>query len=245
LQRLVDQYPLFSRADEALWDLGDSYGKMGNRFRPKAGEAYSRIVRDYPMSSYVEDAKKRLKEMEMPVPQADPAAYARMKYEAEHREKAGMIGRSTGFLKRGPDVHMAAKSGNPAMTTLSPTVPASVPMPAGAGGGVTDVTASTITGTSALDTQKDARANPQATGAPVSTTGTATGTTPATATGAASTGAPASTPAATSNEPLPTNANYQQKPKKQKKNNKKQTTAPATNTQAAPATQTSQPPPKE
>src|SRR5581483_11123676 len=56
LQRLVDQYPLYSRADEALWDLGDSYGKMGNRFRAKSGEAYARIVRDYPLSSYADDA---------------------------------------------------------------------------------------------------------------------------------------------------------------------------------------------
>ena len=53
LSRVVDQYPLYSKADEALWEMGDSYSKMGNRFRPKAGEAYARIVRDYPLSSYV------------------------------------------------------------------------------------------------------------------------------------------------------------------------------------------------
>src|ERR1700690_141577 len=27
--RLVDQYPLYSKADQALWELGDSYNKMG------------------------------------------------------------------------------------------------------------------------------------------------------------------------------------------------------------------------
>src|ERR1051326_9197129 len=134
LQRLVDQYPLYSKADEALWDLGDSYSKMGNRFRPKSGEAYARIVREYPMSSYVEDAKKKLKEMEMPIPQADPAAYARMRNELEHRDRGSLIGRSTDFLKRGPDVRAAAKSGTPAMTTLTPTIPASVPPPPGSTG---------------------------------------------------------------------------------------------------------------
>ena len=224
LQRLVDQYPLYSKADEALWELGDAYSKMGNRFRPKSGEAYARIVRDYPLSSYVDDAKKKLKELEMPVPQADPAAYARMKYEQEHRDKGSMLGRSTGFLKRGPDVRAAAKSGNPAMTTLNPTVPASVPIPAGATG-VTDVTLQTVTGTSALDTQPDARLNPQATGASTSTGGTApagTTTTPA--------------PTAAQNEPLPVNANYQNKKKPSKKNKKQ--TAPAAATQPAPATTT-------
>ena len=33
LQALADHYPLYSKADEANWLLGDSYGKMGTRFR--------------------------------------------------------------------------------------------------------------------------------------------------------------------------------------------------------------------
>src|SRR5579884_3542660 len=49
LNALVDQYPLYSGADEALWLEADSYSKMGTRFRAKAGEAYTRIVRDYPL----------------------------------------------------------------------------------------------------------------------------------------------------------------------------------------------------
>ena len=219
LQRLVDQYPLYSRADEALWDLGDSYSKMGNRFRAKSGEAYARIVRDYPLSGYADAAKKKLKEMEMPVPAPDPAAVARMKFEQEHRDKAGIIGRSTGFLKHGPDVHSAAKQGSPAMTTMNPTIPASVPLPAGAAG-INDVSATVTTNGSSLDNQPDARQNPAATGKP-----TDSGATPA-----------ASTPAPQNNEPLPVNAGYQAKQKKKK--NKKQTTnqaAPAPSTQATPA----------
>src|SRR5260370_42535929 len=38
LNRLVEQYPLYSKADDALWEMGDSYSKMGNRFRARAGE---------------------------------------------------------------------------------------------------------------------------------------------------------------------------------------------------------------
>ena len=33
LQALADHYPLYSKADEANWLLGDSYAKMGPRFR--------------------------------------------------------------------------------------------------------------------------------------------------------------------------------------------------------------------
>ena len=209
LQRLVDQYPLYSKADEALWELGDAYSKMGNRFRNKTGEAYARIVRDYPLSSYVDDAKKHLKELELPIPQADPAAYARMKWELEHRDKGGVMGRSTDFLRRGPDVRMAAKSGAPAMTTLRPTIPASVPLPPEAAGGFTgDVSAQTVSGSSALDTQPDARQNPNATGAQM---------------------------AAAQNEPLPANATYQAKPKKTKKSKKQPAVKPPATQQAAPA----------
>ena len=50
LQALTDQYPLYSSADEANMLLGDSYSKMGNRFRQKSGEAFARVVREYPLS---------------------------------------------------------------------------------------------------------------------------------------------------------------------------------------------------
>ena len=165
---LVDQYPLYSKADEALWDLGQTYerldGKTGNRFRRQAGDAYARIVKDYPLSGFADDAKKRLKDMELPIPEADPVALNRMKWEEENRQRPGMISRSTSFLRRGPDVGDAARSGAPAMTTLRPSVPPSIPQTASAGTGTFtgDVTATQVTGPSALDTQPDARANPPA-----------------------------------------------------------------------------------
>jgi outer membrane protein assembly factor BamD len=166
LQALSDHYPLFSKADEANWLLGDSYSKMGPRFRQKAGTAYARIVREYPLSPFVEDAKKRLTAMEMSIPEADPVAYNRMKYELENRDKPGLASQAFGVLKRGPDVRTAAKSGEPAMTSLRPTVPVSVPLPAEAGAGFAgDVTATTIQDSTTLDTQPDARGPRPAAGA--------------------------------------------------------------------------------
>jgi hypothetical protein len=47
---MVDQYPLFSQSDEALWMLADSYYHMGDRFEDKQADAYTRIVKDYPLS---------------------------------------------------------------------------------------------------------------------------------------------------------------------------------------------------
>jgi outer membrane protein assembly factor BamD len=162
---VVDQYPLFSRADFALWEEADSYRKMGKLAREKEGDALTRIVRDYPLSVYVEPAKKRLRELEMPIPEADPNAVARMKWEAENQTKVGLMSRSTEMLKRGPDVSKAAKSGSPTMTNPKQTVPLSVPVPAStaatnvpAATGVNDVTIAPVAaGSSALDTKPDAR----------------------------------------------------------------------------------------
>jgi outer membrane protein assembly factor BamD len=157
LQAMADHYPLYSKADEANWLLADSYSRMGPRFRQKAGDAYARIVREYPLSPRADEAKKRLTAMEMPIPEADPVAYNRMKYELENRDKPGMVDHAFGIFKRGPDVTQAAKSGSPAMTPLRPTIPASVPLPGAAPGFTGDVTVAPIGENSALDTQPDAR----------------------------------------------------------------------------------------
>jgi outer membrane protein assembly factor BamD len=230
LQALADHYPLYSKADEANWLLGDAYAKMGTRFRPQAGAAYSRIVREYPLSPFVEDAKKRLTSMEMAIPEADPVAYNRMKYELENREKASLAGQAFGALKRGPDVRAAAKSGEPAMTPLRPTIPVSVPTPAAEGGvGFTgDVTATTVQDSTTLDTQPDARAPKPAAGTPADpaagTTPTGatqtdvTGTVPATGDAAASAAAASNSGASVT---APVNGKNAKKDEKNKKDKKK------------------------
>jgi outer membrane protein assembly factor BamD len=159
---LVDQYPLFSRADEALWQEGDSYARMGPRFRPMEGEALQKLVREYPLSPRADAARKRLQSLEITVPEADPTAVARMKAEQENRTKPGMIHQASGFLRRGPDVTAAAKSGQPTMTNPKGSIPVTVPAVASAAPGVTDVTVAPVTDPTALDTKPDARANPPA-----------------------------------------------------------------------------------
>lgn len=228
LQALADHYPLFSKADEANWLLGDSYSQMGARFRQKAGAAYSRIVREYPLSDFAEDAKKRLQTMELPIPEADPVAYNRMKYEIENRDKPGLTSQAFGVLKRGPDVRMAAKSGNPALTPLRPSIPASVPLPAAGGTGFAgEVTAGPVTDSTILDTQPDARQNRQvATGGEAPAASPAAGQGGAAATGSTTPSAaavavsPGTEVAAEQPEPLPTNHRYPAKAPKQKKQKK-------------------------
>jgi len=155
---VTQQYPLYSSSDDALWDLADSYKHMGDRFRNEEGTALAKIVRDYPLSGYATAAKERLKALEFPIPEADPAAAARMKYEAENATRPGMMHRTIGILAGRPDTSPAAKSGAPIMTAIRPPVPKSVPEAAsGAASGVSDVAISASTDAAALDAKPDAR----------------------------------------------------------------------------------------
>ena len=163
LHAITEQYPLYSGTDLALWDEGDSYSKLGPRMREKSIQAYQKLVRQYPLSPYVEDAKKRLKAMEAEIPEPDPVALAHMKYEQENQTRVGLFSRYWGTVSSRPDVSKAAKSGEPATAMLRPMIPPNIPVPAGqtgaGGGGVTDVTATTEAGgsTSAIETKPDAR----------------------------------------------------------------------------------------
>ncbi len=237
LAGVLTQYPLYSGAPDALWLQADSYSKMGKNFRSRTGEAYQRIVRDYPLSKWVDPAKKKLKEMEMDIPEPDPVAVARMQYEKENYVKTSMLKRSSAIITRGPDMSHAAKSGAPAMSTLRPSIPASVPIPVevitapsgSTAAGSTDVTISTgLDKGSSIDTKPDARMAP-----PTAPAAVAPSAVPASAAAVAAAPAAVATP-----DPLPVNhtGNAKLKPLKAKKEKKGKTPAPAAVT-PAPAVQ--------
>jgi outer membrane protein assembly factor BamD len=231
LGHVVEQYPLYSKADQALWDMGQAYGKLGNRFRKQEGDAFARIVRDYPLSDFADEAAAKLKELELPVPEPDKAAVARMQYEKDHRAKPGLYQRETLFLRRGPDMSTSARQGDPAMTNLRPSVPPLVPQPAGAANTFTgEVTATAVGNSTALDTKPDARANPPAQG-------------DAAAAPAASPATAAADPSKAAADPPAAEPNAKKKKKKDKKQQQQQNAAPttdqpatATPAAAAPAT---------
>ncbi len=137
---VTTQFPLYSQADEALWDLADSYRRMGDRFENQQADAYSKLVKDYPLSAHADEAKAKLKAMNRPVPEADPVAYARMKYELDNRSKRGLLAKAWEPFSSRADTLDAAKSGSPQMTGFRPTIPASVPETAAHPNGQTGVT---------------------------------------------------------------------------------------------------------
>jgi outer membrane protein assembly factor BamD len=161
-QGMVDQYPLYSKADEGLWQLAEAYRRAGDKYEDKQVVAYQRIVRDYPLSIHAEDARAQLEVMKRPVPEVDQARLNHMKYELENKTKHGLMSPVMGMFSGKPDMRDAAKSGTPAMDGFRPTVPSSVPVVASpTADGVSDVTVSQPgTDTSNIDKQPDVRANP-------------------------------------------------------------------------------------
>jgi outer membrane protein assembly factor BamD len=168
LTALTDQFPLYSRADDALMLEADAYRRMGERFEDNVAAAYSKLVREYPLSPHMADATSQLKAMNRPVPEADPVAYAREKYELENRRKRGLVGKALMPFSSSPDVLNAARSGSPNMETLKPYMPVSIPTVAkggettggsgvSAGGGGNDVSVSTVSDSKLIDTAPDAR----------------------------------------------------------------------------------------
>ena len=169
---VTSQYPLYSGSDEALWELADAYKHMGDRFENQEADALAKLVSQYPLSPHVSNAKEMLTAMKKPVPEADPTAYARMKYEMENRSRPGLVHRTLAPFEAHPDTFLAAKSGAPTMTSMRPPVPVSVPKVASGGAdGISDVSASqVVSNTDAIDRTPDARLGTPAAGTPASVT---------------------------------------------------------------------------
>jgi outer membrane protein assembly factor BamD len=130
LSALVARYPLYSRVDDALYLLGQSYESQITMVRAKPGDetqkakfieglttkaadAYSKILTRYPMMDRAEDAQKRLEALHRPVPKATPAAIAQNKAEEDSRHAPGMLSLVKGGLSKHPSVAMATKVGEP------------------------------------------------------------------------------------------------------------------------------------
>lgn len=132
LHEIVTRYPLYSKADEALWMLGRTF--QAAERNEIAAEYYSQLVKEYPTSDHLDDAKIHLMAMGFPVPQPNPAALARLEKEREAgREKSGLLRRSLGMLRSSPDVSMAAQTGDPNLNPPGATPSATQVLKPGSG----------------------------------------------------------------------------------------------------------------
>lgn len=148
LKSLLQQYPLYSQADEAAFLVGQDYeGQIARmrraptcdvhgqprgcvsekvkaqyieQFTKSAAESYDLIITRYPMMDRADDARKRLTALDQPVPRPTKGAVARNKAEIASRGETSMAQSLMGVIKRGPDVAKAAQVGDPTLTDPEP-----------------------------------------------------------------------------------------------------------------------------
>lgn len=120
LRGIVNRYPLYSKSDQALWMLGNIW--QSTEKKELAAPYYARIVRNYPLSPLVPNAKSRLKALGAPVPQPDPQAVAWMTAEQNApRAHEAFFKKPLELLHPGPgqEMRVASTSGKPTMTPES------------------------------------------------------------------------------------------------------------------------------
>jgi outer membrane protein assembly factor BamD len=144
LDTVTDSYPLYSKSDEVLIDIGDAYAgeakaiemaaglngavkeRMRSAYEDKAAAAYAKVITRYPMAPHVEDARDRLVAMNRTVPEPTQAAIAESDAEERSRQPLHFTDNMLGVIKRGPTVVEAVHVGEPTLDdpkrTLAPEV---------------------------------------------------------------------------------------------------------------------------
>jgi outer membrane protein assembly factor BamD len=111
---ISSRYPLYSRSDKVLWMLGDIFEK--SEHKEIASQYYSQIVKNYPLSGFAPEAKRKLVDFKVPVPQPDPQAMAWMRAEQNvPRQRDNIAMKPLALIRTGPHTEMqaSAKSGQP------------------------------------------------------------------------------------------------------------------------------------
>jgi outer membrane protein assembly factor BamD len=144
LETVTDTYPLYSKSDQALLGIGDSFmgeahavqaapnlnGAIKERVRAvyqdKAAAAYTRDIIRYPMSLHVEEARDRLVAMNRPVPEPTQEAIAENDAEERSRQPLHFTDKTFDIIKHGPMVVEAVHVGEPSLDdpkrTLAPDI---------------------------------------------------------------------------------------------------------------------------
>jgi len=144
LETVVNTYPLYSKNDQALLGIGDSYMGQANAvmasprltsaakerlravYQDKAAAAYAKVITRYPMAPHVEDARDRLVAMNRTVPEPTQEAIAENEAEERSRQALRFTDKTFDLIKHGPTVVEAVHVGEPSLEdpkrTLAPDI---------------------------------------------------------------------------------------------------------------------------
>jgi outer membrane protein assembly factor BamD len=144
LQTVADTYPLYSKSDLALLNIGDAYAgqahmiqiapglpgavreRLRSMYSDKAAAAYAKVITRYPMAPRVEDARDRLVAMNRPIPEPTREAVAESEAEEQSRQPIRFTDRTLDIIRHGPTVVEAVHVGEPSLDdpnrTLAPSI---------------------------------------------------------------------------------------------------------------------------
>jgi outer membrane protein assembly factor BamD len=177
---VLKEYPDFSQQDAVLFIMGQALEKKKQVVR--AGYYYGKIVSDHPLSNYADESRKRLEELNLPIPDVNPEAMARAQAERDEHASNTFRDRMLNMFSRKPDVSNARKASRPpldlgperinldAVNTKTDSPPAPPVSVGDTGGGVAvqivNRPASEASGETAVPSDKAAPANAQDASAP-------------------------------------------------------------------------------
>ena len=78
-----------------------------------AGYYYGKIISEHPLSQLIEDARKKLEDLNLPIPEVNPQALARAQTEQENIPKSSFMGRMLNRFSKKPNVSSARRSARP------------------------------------------------------------------------------------------------------------------------------------
>ncbi len=143
LQSIVDSYPLYSRVDLALVDIGDGYAAQAKSIQAlrldaaakerlhalylhRAQQAYDRVVLEYPMMSHADDARDRLEALGLPVPQPTEQAVADSAAIEQSRAPINLKYKAFLLITSRPSTVQAARVGNPSLANTTEVLAPSI-----------------------------------------------------------------------------------------------------------------------
>lgn len=132
MQSIVDSYPVYSRVDEALLDIGDAYlaqahsiqhmrldpaakARLEKLYISRAAHAYDRVILEYPMAPRADDARDRLEAMNLPVPKPTEQEVATSAAIEQSRAPVNLKYKTVILITARPSVVQAARVGEPSL----------------------------------------------------------------------------------------------------------------------------------
>ena len=128
-REIIEKYPNFSQGDQAMFGMAQCLEHLKT---PKDSVPYySRLVRDFPLSPHVDEAKARLVAMKQPVPKPTKATLARAQADASRIHSKSLLDKlalsmsgtpDTSATLRGP-VELGATGNGIEMAKRAPNAP--------------------------------------------------------------------------------------------------------------------------